>query len=157
MLDLWHTKKRRSKLRLALGFAAFSLFSAASYAAGNIAVVTNDDKVEKGEELGITLVIGGDGTYDVYGAVVGGVFPEIFVFGPTGLVPLSSVLPNPPKLKENVTIETLSTQDKIIPLLPRIPLSGFAGSYTIFGVLVPAGQPVMDHLDNLDLTTVVAN
>lgn len=157
MLNQWHKNKRKSRQWLALGFAAsFSVLSSVSYAVGNIAVVTNDTKIESGEELGITLVIGGTGTYDVYGAVTGGMLgPNIFVFNPDGSLLLWDGVTPPAKLRENVTIENLETKDKVISLLPRIPLNGLTGTYAAFGVLVPAGLSVMENLDNLDMTTIV--
>jgi len=157
MFNQWHKNKCKSRKWLALGFAAsFSLLSSVSYAVGNIAIVTNDTKIESGEELGITLVLGGSGTYDVYGAVTGGILgASFFVFDEnSNLLPWDGSGP-PPKLRSNVTIENLSTSDKIIPLLPRIPVGGLSGNYAAFGVLVPAGANVMENLDNLDMTTIV--
>jgi hypothetical protein len=149
-------KKRLYKLipkgLLTLGFAAgLSLSPGIATAAGQIAVVSNDTDVDSGEEFGATLVLSGDGRYDVYAGVTGGVFGEmIYAFTPTGdFIPVDWIAP-PPKLKDNVELSQLSVKERIISLLPKIPLAGYAGSYIIYVGLTTPGQldfPIFDALE----------
>ncbi|MCP4702359.1 MAG: hypothetical protein GY862_36685 [Gammaproteobacteria bacterium] len=141
-----------SKARLALGLAASLLVPAGmANAAGQAAVLTNDTVIEAGEELGATLVLNGDGRYDVYAAVTGGALgPDIYVFGPGGAL-IKWEAPAPiPKLLENADLANMPVADKIIRLFPKMPLgSELAGTYTFYGALSTSGQldfPVIDQV-----------
>ncbi|RKZ80066.1 MAG: hypothetical protein DRR19_24145 [Candidatus Parabeggiatoa sp. nov. 1] len=131
------------KRLLTLGFAAgFSLSTGIATADGQIAVVTNDITIDPGEEFGATVVLNGDGRYDVYIGVVGGVLGEVIhAFDADGaFIPWDPEGPPPVKLRDNVDLASLSVNERIIPVLPRIPLDGFAGTYMFYAALTPPGE-----------------
>ncbi|MCP4699972.1 MAG: hypothetical protein GY862_24440 [Gammaproteobacteria bacterium] len=140
------------KKQLAAGAAVALLgFSGAVSAAGQVAIVINDTVIEEGEEVGITLVLNGDGHYDVYAAVTGGALgSDIHVFGPGGVPILWTPDQNVPKLLDDVDLGSLAVKDKIIQLVPKIEIplgSGLEGEYTFYGALSTPGQmdfPILD-------------
>jgi hypothetical protein len=134
--------KAISKGLLTYGVAVgLSVSSGIAIAAGQIAVVTNDTVVESGEEFGATVVLNGDGQYDVYVGITGGVFGADFqVFTPGGLVPWVQAEGPPPKLMDNVNLANMSIKERMIALVPRMPLAGYAGDYAIYGALSAPGQ-----------------
>ena len=145
-------KKRSPKGLLKWGLAAgLSLSTGVATAAGQIAVVTNDTNVEQGEQFGATVVLNGDGRYDVYVGLTGGVLgSSILAFDAEGnLVPWDGT-GLPAKLRDNVDLASLSVKEKIISLFARMPLDGLAGSYTFYGALGTPGQlefPIVDVLE----------
>ena len=147
------THKVIPKRLLTLGFAAgLSLSTGIATADGQIAVVTNDTVIEAGEEFGATIVLNGDGRYDVYLGLAGGILGEvIYAFDANGaLMPWQPETGLPPaKLRDNVDLASLSVKERIIQVLPRIPLEGLAGSYMFYGALATPGQldfPIVDTL-----------
>lgn len=145
------TYKVIQKGLLTLGFAAGLSLSGAAMAAGKIAILSNDVNVDTGEEFGATIVLSGDGQYDVYAGVTGGVFgQDLFAFAPTGEFVLVDWVTPPPKLKDNVELSQLSVKERIISLLPRMPLDGLGGTYIIYVGLTKPGQfpdfPIFDYL-----------
>jgi hypothetical protein len=147
-------KKRRickaiSKGLLTCGIAVgLSLSSGIATAAGQIAVVSNDTVIEPGEEFGATVVLNGDGQYDVYVGITGGVFGADFqIFTQGGLVPWIPAEGPPPKLLDNADLANMSIKERIIALVPRMSLAGFAGDYAIYAALSAPGQ-FMQQLQN---------
>lgn len=122
--------------------SGLSLFSGIASAVGQITVTTNDTVVETGELFSAIVALNGDGRYDVYVGITGGVFGGNFsVFNAAGgFVPWLSAEGPPPKLRDNVDLGSLSVKDKIIRLLPRISLKGYTGNYAIYAVLSTPGQ-----------------
>ncbi len=145
-------EKRKMPNRLRLGLATGLLvFAGIASAAGQIAILTNDTIIEPGEELGATVVLNGDGQYDVYVAITGGVLGETFYLFDSngGLVPWIPTEGLPEKFRSNLDLASLAIQEKMIQVLPRIPLVDIAGNYTFYAGLTTPGQldfPVLDTL-----------
>jgi len=119
-----------SKGLLTFGMAiGLSLSSGMAAAVGQITVATNDTVIETGEEFSAIVALNGDGRYDVYIGITGGVFGSDFqAFNADGaLVPWVQAEGPPPKLRDNVDLDSLSVKDKIISLLGRMPLDGYTG------------------------------
>jgi len=139
-MNLYRSYKKWLSIGLAAGLSASFSFA---YAEGQVAVLNNDNILEQGEEIGAMLVVNGDGRYDVYAAVSGGILAEnIFVFGKDGAlvpwIPGSDIMP--PKLLDNVEISSLSVNERMIQLLPKLPHSDdLKGTYVFFGVLCTPG------------------
>jgi hypothetical protein len=131
-----------SKRLLTFGMAIGLLLSSGIAAAvGQIAAVTNDTVIETGEEFGFIVTLNGDGRYDVYVGITGGAFGTGFVaFDTNGVLLPWDPAGAPPKLMDNADLATLSIQEKIISLLPRMPLDGYAGDYVIYAALSTPGQ-----------------
>ncbi len=134
--------KSISKRLLTYGIAVgLSISSGMAAAAGQIAVVTNDDNIASGEEFGATVVLNGDGQYDVYVGITGGVFGGNFqAFTPGGLVPWVQAEGPPLKLMDNVDLANMSTKERIIALVPKMLLTGYGGDYQIYAALSAPGQ-----------------
>ncbi len=123
-------------------------------AGGKAKVVVNDQMVEKGEEVGALVILDGDGSYDVYAALTGGVFGEqLMIFQEDGgMVPFNGDFASLPRLRTNLNLGSLSVEDKIITLIPKVPLvdtSSLRGTYTFIVALCTPGQldfPVFDQL-----------
>lgn len=123
-------------------------------AGGKAKVVVNDQVVEKGEAIGAAVVLDGDGSYDVYAALTGGVLGEqLLLFKEDGtMVPFNGDLSSLPKLRANVNLNSLSVKDKIITLLPKVSLddtSSIKGTYTFIVALCTPGKldfPVIDQV-----------
>ena len=123
-------------------------------AGGKAKVVVNDQVVESGEAIGAFVVLDGDGTYDVYAALTGGILGDQFmIFKEDGtMVPFNGDLTSLPKLKANLNFNSLSVKDKIISLLPKMPLddtSSIKGTYTFMVGLCTPGKldfPVIDQI-----------
>ncbi|WP_069469765.1 hypothetical protein [Candidatus Marithrix sp. Canyon 246] len=139
-----------SKSLLGLGVAAsLSLSCGIAAAAGNIIVLVNDTNVQSGEEIGIKVVLNGDGVYDAYIWIEGGVLD-----GATLTVNKDGqwVLRNdqsPQKLRANIDIETLNLQKKIITLLPRLKFENIAGRYKLTAALTTPGQLDFKLIDEI--------
>ena len=134
------------------GFAAGLLFSTATAtAAGQIAMVSNDTTIEPGEEFSATVMLNGEGQYDVYFGVTGGVLGEtIHALDANGaLIPWKPEAGPPAKLRDNVDLASLSVEQKNIAVFSGIRLDGLTGSYTLYAALSTPGQldfPVIDVL-----------
>lgn len=132
---------KASKSLLGVGLAAsLSLSSGIAAAAGQIAMLVNDTEVLPGEEIGITVVLNGDGVYDAYVWLEGGVLAGAkFAVDENG----QWVVRNdqaPQKLRANINIGTSTLQEKIITLLPRLKLENIAGRYKLTAALTTPGQ-----------------
>ncbi len=130
-----------------------------SLLAGGVArIVVNDNIIEAGEEIGAYLVLDGDGTYDVYAALTGGVLgSQIFLFTESGsLVPFNgdiSSLQNL-KLRSNLDFSSLGVREKIIQLLPKVPLddtSQIKGTYTFIVALCTPGKLDFVYVDQTQI------
>jgi Zn-dependent alcohol dehydrogenase len=124
-------------------------------AEGQIAIVTNDTIVESGEELGATVVLNGEGQYDVYLGITGGVFGgDIYAFDKNGALEKWDPAGAPPaKLRDNVNLADMSVKERLIKVLPRMTLSEYVGSYTFYAALSTPGEldfPIIDTL-NVDV------
>jgi len=132
-----------SKRLLTFGMAiGLSLSSGIASAVGQITVATNDTVVETGEEFSAIVALNGDGRYDVYVGITGGKFGNdfhVFIAESTLVLWVPAEGP-PPKLRDNVDLGNLSVKDKIIRLVPRMHLDGYAGDYVIYAVLSAPGQ-----------------
>jgi len=134
--------KAISKGLLTFGIiGSLSLSSGITYAAGNVAVVSNATVVKAGEELGISVVLDGDGSYDVYIGITGGIFENDFIAFDANSELVTWQPPTlPAKLRNNINIANLSAKDKIIELFPRISLDEYAGNYSVYAVLTKPGK-----------------
>lgn len=138
---------------LSLGLAAgLSLSSGIAAAEGQIAIVSNDTVIESGEEFGATLVLSGDGNYDVYVGLVGGILDKDSIYAIDSSVTLIKWVPPelPAKFRDNVDIGSLTVDGRIISVFPRINVAEFPGTYTFYAALSTVGQldfPVIDVLE----------
>lgn len=110
-------------------------------AAGAVKVAVSSQTLGTGEDLGAVLLLGGDGNYDVYAAITGGLLQEaLYMFTPTGILPATAE--ELPKLRENVDLAGLSVNDKIIQLLPKfsVDAAALAGVYSFYVALCTPGQ-----------------
>lgn len=136
--------------RIIVCIAAFIMLSALpAFSQGQVKVVVNSTAIEAGEALGATLLLNGDGSYDVYAALTGGVLGSLlYMFNEQGLlVPFSSPMA---KMRSNINLSTLSVDDKIISLLPKFDLldtAGLKGDYTFYVALCTPGNLDFTDLD----------
>ncbi len=136
-------KSAISKGLLPFGMAIGLSFSSGMAAAvGEITVVANDTLIKQGEELSAIVALNGDGRYDVYVGLTGGILNTyIFAFDANGGLILWDGKGAPAKLRENIDLASLSVKEKVIKLFPRLPLSSdLAGTYSIYAVLSAPGQ-----------------
>ena len=137
--------KKASKSLLGLGLAAsLSLSSGIAAAAGNIAVLVNDTNVKSGEEIGIKVVLNGDGVYDAYMWISGGVLgaAKLGIDGTGQFVAWNDQAP--PKLRSGIDLATLSVKDKIINVLPKVPAAGLTGTYSLNASLSAPGTVTLN-------------
>ena len=137
--------KKASKSLLGLGLAAsLSLSAGIAAAAGNIAVLVNDTNVKSGEEIGIKVVLNGDGVYDAYMWIEGGVLGDAKL----GIDEAGQFVPwndqAPPKLRTGIDLATLSVKDKIVNVLPKVPATGLTGTYTLNAALSAPGTVTLN-------------
>jgi len=144
-------KEKIMKLkRIVICIAAFIMLSALpAFSQGQIKVVVNSTTIEAGESLGATLLLNGDGSYDVYAAITGGALgSSLFMFNEQGaLVTSASPLA---KIRSNIDISTLSVEEKIIALLPKFDLldtASLKGVYTFYVALCTPGNLDFTELD----------
>jgi hypothetical protein len=145
--------KKYTKLYTSVITAGLLFGSSAVMAAGQIAVITNDTVIESGEEIGATVVLNGDGQYDVYVGITGGYFGgDIYAFTRDGgLVKWDAATgAAPAKFLDNASLSDMSVNERVIRLFPRIPLSEeYKGSYVFLAGLSSPGQldfPIVDKL-----------
>jgi hypothetical protein len=143
---------KASKSLLGLGLAAsLSLSAGIAAAAGNIAVLVNDTNVQSGEEIGIKVVLNGDGVYDAYMWIEGGVLGDAKL----GIDEAGQFVPwndqAPPKLRSGIDLATLSVQDKIVNVLPKVPATGLTGTYSLNAALSVAGTLEFNPTDNVQV------
>jgi hypothetical protein len=144
--------KKASKSLLGLGLAAsLSLSAGIAAAAGNIAVLVNDTNVQSGEEIGIKVVFNGDGVYDAYMWIEGGVLGDAKL----GIDEAGQFVAwndqAPPKLRNGIDLATLSVQDKIVNVLPKVPATGLTGTYTLNAALSAPGTLDFNPTDNVQV------
>jgi hypothetical protein len=145
--------KKLAKSFTSVVTAGLLLGSSMVMAQGQIAVVTNDDLIESGEEIGATVVLNGDGRYDVYIGITGGYFgSDIYAFTTDGrfLVKWDYATGVPPdKFLADVDLSAMPVSERVIRLFPRIPLPAeLRGSYVFLAALSTPGQldlPVIDQ------------
>jgi Zn-dependent alcohol dehydrogenase len=143
---------KASKRLLGLGFAAsLSLSSGIAAAAGNIAVLVNDTKVQSGEEIGIKVVMNGDGLYDAYMWIEGGVLGGAkLAIDETGqFAPWNDQAP--PKLRNSIDLAALTVKDKIVNVLPKVPATGLTGTYNLTAALAAPGTLDFNPTDNVQV------
>lgn len=128
---------KKLRLQLSVGFVLL-LMACTVFAGESIKVVANDEFVQAGEELGVSLVLGGTASHDVYAAVTGGALGNGVVF----IAQDGSTSKTPVKLRSNLNFGAIGAADRIVQVLPRVPLggSGIAGKYTFYGALCTPGQ-----------------
>jgi len=144
--------KKASKSLLGLGLAAsLSLSCGIAAAAGNIAVLVNDTNVRSGEEIGIKVVFNGDGVYDAYMWIEGGVLggAKLGIDEAGQFVPWNDQAP--PKLRSGIDLATLSVQDRIVNVLPKVPATGLTGTYSLNAALSVAGTLDFNPTDNVQV------
>ena len=132
-----------SKGLLTFGMAiGLSLSSGMTAAAGQIVVTANDTVVETGEEFSAIVALNGDGRYDVYVGITGGILGTTIATFDTnrGIIPWVPAEGAPVKLRDNVDLASLSIKDKIIPLFSKQSFDAAAGNYLIYAVLSAPGQ-----------------
>lgn len=143
---------KASKSLLGLGLAAsLSLSSGIAAAAGNIAVLVNDTLVKAGEEIGIKLVLNGDGIYNIHLSLQGGVLGEVkYGFDENGqFAPWNDQ--TPPILRNGIDLGLLTVQQKIINILPKIPATGLAGTYNLNAALAIPGTVNFESTDSIEV------
>lgn len=144
--------KKASKSLLGLGLAAsLSLSAGIAAAAGNIAVLVNDTNVRSGEEIGIKVVLNGDGVYDAYMWIEGGVLggAKLGIDAAGQFVAWNDQAP--PKLRNGIDLGALSVQDKIVNVLPKVPAQGLTGTYSLNAALSVAGTLDFNPTDNVQV------
>ena len=144
--------KKASKSLLGLGLAAsLSLSCGIAAAAGHIAVLVNDTNLQSGEEIGIKVVLNGDGVYDAYMWIEGGVLggAKLGINEAGQFVPWNDQAP--PKLRSGIDLATLSVQDKIVNVLPKVPAAGLTGVYTLNAALSVPGTVNFNPTDNVQV------
>ncbi len=166
--------KLRHLPRLCIAASLCSLsWAMPSYAVGNVAIIPNikiDEAtltglVDEGEELGIKAIIDGDGTYDVYAALLGGILGPsgIIMFGKDGVVSPSFDLSNSSdipellkhRLMENVSLQETPLRERVKTLIPKMVLggAGLAGTYSVVIGLTAPGDTTFNFL-SLDQISV---
>lgn len=112
------------------------------FAAGSLKLAVSNQTIESGEDLGAVLLLNGDGNYDVYAAITGGILQNALLMFTSG-GGLAMAAADLPKLMDNVNIGSLEINDKIIELLPKFSVddgASLAGTYYFYVALCTPGQ-----------------
>ncbi|SEH08955.1 hypothetical protein [Candidatus Venteria ishoeyi] len=150
------------KLCIAMGLCSLA-WTTPSYAEGHAAIVFNDNLIEEGEELGVQAIVAGEGTFDIYAALLGGIIPpgQIMMFDANGGISPVIDLNNPQnaaellkyKLYSNAKLEDIQIQDRIKTLLPKMQLPGIPGKYT-FAIGLTAPGDMSFNFVKLDMVEI---
>lgn len=145
----------KSKIFITMCIALLLTVSAhTAVAAGSAKLAVPNLTIQSGQDLGAVVLLGGTGKYDVYAAFTGGLLGnELFLFngGPSVFQHISQGLP---KLMDNVDIEPLSADKRIITLLPKFPVAdgaSLAGLYTFYVALATPGTMDFVSLDTITM------
>ena len=120
-------------------------------AAGQVKLVPNDSVVDEGEPVGVYMVLSGDGVYDVYVTLTGGLLGEALFYFKPDLYQFE--LFTPVAYRSGLDLASLSVDDKLLYILPEIELPGIPGVYTFRAFLANPGDttPVAEDSISVEL------